>query len=62
MKTFKQHILEMVYDRNLGAIEMINFFQKASKKEIARMEKIVKAEDWDEYKILIKKVLGVSLK
>jgi len=62
LKSFIQHINEMVYKGNMGAIEMITFFQKASSKEIKMMEKVVKSEDWEEYKILIKKVLGIKLK
>lgn len=62
MKSFMQHINEMVYPGNMGAIEMITFFQKASKSDITKMEKVVKEENWDEYKILISKVLGIKLK
>ncbi len=62
MKTFIEHIREMVYPGNMGAIEMINFFQKASKKQIAEMDDIVKGEDWKSYKKLINKVLGIKLK
>lgn len=62
MKTIREILTEASYTNNLGAIEMINFFQKASDKEIDKMQKIADAEDWSAYKKLIKKVLGVSLK
>jgi len=62
MKTFIQYFQEMVYPGNMGAIEMIQFFQKADKKQIAEMDRIVKGEDWDAFKKLIKQVLGVKLK
>jgi len=62
MNKFKHFIEEMVYDKNVGAIEMINFFQKATEKEVKRMMVIVKNEDWEGYKKLIKKVLKVELK
>ncbi len=62
MKTFREYITEMVYQGNIGMMEMISFFQKASKPDITKMEKAIKEEDWDVYKKLIKKVLGVSLK
>ncbi|NCP97669.1 hypothetical protein GW796_05445 [archaeon] len=70
MKTFKEYIKfgkiegylsEAAYDSNLGAVEMIAFFQKASPDEIEKMEKIVKNENWDDFKKLIKKVLNVQL-
>jgi len=55
-------IQEMVYDGNIGALEMFKFFQVASEKEIKEMEEIAKKEDWEAYKKLIKKVLKVNLK
>ena len=62
MKTIREILTEASYTNNLGAIEMITFFQKASDKEIDKMQKIADAEDWVAYKKLIKKVLGVSLR
>jgi hypothetical protein len=48
----------------MGAVEMIQFFQKASKKEIKEMEKITGAKnpDWNAFAKLIKRVLDVNLK
>ena len=61
MKTFREKLEEASFRNNMGAIEMITFFQKASSKQIIEMEKVVKSEDWEAYKLLIKKVLGVKL-
>jgi hypothetical protein len=40
----------------------MQFYKKANPEEISVMEKIIKASDWNGFKNLIKKVLGVSLK
>lgn len=53
---------EAAYKGNIGAIEMIQLYQKASKKEIKELEDIIKKEDWDAYKKLVKKIIGVNLK
>ena len=62
MRTIREILTEASYKGNIGAIEMIQFFQKSSDKDIKKMQKIVDKEDWEEYKKLIKKVLGVDLK
>lgn len=62
MKSFKEYLMEATYAGNLGAIEMIQFFQQASDKDILKMKIVVDREDWIAYKKLIKKVLNVSLK
>lgn len=53
---------EAAYKGNIGAMEMIQLYQKASKKEIKKLENIVKIEDWNAYKKLVKKIIGVNLK
>lgn len=58
----KESIDEAVYAGNIGFEELISFYKKASSSEIKQMEKIIKIEDWNEFKKLIKKVLGVLLK
>lgn len=52
---------EASYAMNVGFEEMVNFYQKASNSEIKQMEKIIKKEDWNAFKKMIKKVLGVNL-
>lgn len=53
---------EASYSGNIGFEEMTKFYQKADKKDEDEMEKILKNDDWDGFKKLIKKVLGVLLK
>ena len=62
MKTLREILSEATYTNNLGAVEMIKFFQNASDKDVEKMQKIADAEDWVSYKKLIKKVLGISLR
>lgn len=54
--------MERSYKGNIGFQEMVQFYQSASPEEIDQMERIVKSGDWQAYKKLIKKKLGVSLK
>ena len=55
-------IKESSYPGNLGFEEMVRFFQKANDQEEQEMENILKKNDWNAFKRLIKKVLGVTLK
>jgi len=57
-----KEIKETAYPGNLGFEEMVKFFQKASPKDEEEMENILKKNDWNAFKRLIKKVLGVTLK
>lgn len=58
----EQIIKEAVYSGNIGFEEMVRFYQVASPKEIKLMEKLLKSENWQKFKALIEKVLGVKLK
>ena len=55
------NIIEAAYKGNIGFEEMINFYRKATPEEKKKMEEIVKNNNWNAYKKLIKDVLGVSL-
>lgn len=55
-------IIEAVYAGNIGAVEMMQFYQVATSKEIKEMERIAKKNDKEAFKRIIKKVLGISLK
>jgi len=57
----EEKIQEAAYKGNLGAVEMITFYQKASNSQIREMEKMIRKGSWEGVKKLIKKVLGVSL-
>lgn len=61
MKTFKSILVEAAYKNNLGFQEMVKFFQVANDKQIEKMEKILKDEDWEGFKKIIKEVLGTQL-
>jgi len=55
-------ILEASYSGNIGFMEMAQLYQKASPSEIKELENIIKKEDWEAYKKLVKRVLGTNLK
>ena len=53
---------EAAYPGNMGFEEMVKFYRKASDKEIDQMEEVIRKGDWTEFKALVHKVLGVTLK
>ena len=53
---------EVVSPNNIGFEEMAKFYQKATPQQIKEMERMFKNENWDKFKSLIYKVLGVKLK
>ena len=55
-------MIEASYRMNIGFQEMAAFYNTATKNQIKHMEKIVKDNDWNAFKRLIKKVLNVELK
>ena len=59
---FHNFLQEAAYAGNVGFEEMILFFQKANINDIDQMNKIVQKEDWNAFKKLVKKVLGMRLK
>lgn len=65
MDKFKDRMItlgEAAYPNNVGFSEMVTFYQVASPADIKKMESIIKAEDWEGFKKLIQKVVGVKLK
>lgn len=58
----KSMLDEAAYEGNLGFQELVKFYQEADNTEIDKMERIIKNDDWDGFKDLIKRVLGVKLK
>lgn len=64
LKRFDQEsdMSEASYKYNIGFQEMVEFYKKADPIEIKRMEKLIKTDNWNGFKKLIKKVLGVDLK
>ena len=61
MKTYVQILNEIAFGGNVGFAEMVAFYQTASPAEMKEMEKVTKANDWDGFKKLIKRVLNVKL-
>ena len=57
----REYLREISYPGNIGFEEMVRFYQKADKGQIDKMEKIIKKDNWNAFKKLIKKVLGVTL-
>ena len=55
-------MIEASYRMNIGFQEMTAFYQTATKSQIKHMEKIVKDNNWNAFKKLIKKVVNVELK
>jgi len=53
---------EAAYEGNLGAIEMMKFYQKASPTDIKRMEQFLRKGAWQKAWDLLKKVTGVLLR
>ena len=58
----EETIQEVSYKYNIGFEEMVGFYDKASQGQIKQMEKLVKNNDWNGFKKLIKNVIGVNLK
>jgi len=63
----KEHILkklnEATYKGNLGFEEMVKFWNKAKKEDLQAMNKILSKPkpSFDEFKELIRKVVGIEL-
>jgi len=62
MKFEKWILTEAAYAGNMGIMEMIEFYKKATKNQIKEMEKAAKDKDWEAFRSIIKDVLGVELK
>jgi len=59
MEDLKQ--MEAAYKGNIGFIELVAFYKEATPAQVKKMERITKAEDWEAFKRLIKKVIGRDL-
>ena len=55
------NLSESPYKGNLGFQEMVSFYRSASDEEIDLMEKIISKGNWNGFRALIKKVIGVVL-
>jgi hypothetical protein len=61
-KIMAPNLGEAAYPGNMGFEELVDFYKKASKSEIAKMEKIIEKGDWGKFKSMIEKITGVKLK
>jgi hypothetical protein len=57
----EEAIKEASYAGNIGFVEMVQFYQKATAQQIKQMESLVKKNSWIGVKKLFKNVLGVQL-
>lgn len=55
-------IFEAAYEGNLGFVEMMKFYKKASGDDIKRMEVFLDKGAWQKAWDLLKKVTGVALR
>ena len=62
MRTHEKYMDEAAYQGNIGFQEMVEVYRKATNAQIKLIEKAVKAADWNTYKELVEKILGVKLK
>ena len=58
----EETIQEAAYAGNIGFVEMVEFYQKASDDQIKKMEAMIKKKSWIGVKKLFKLVLGIELK
>ena len=57
-----QGISELAYIGNIGFTEMVKFQKVATRAQKKKMDRAVADENWNAFKAIIKKVVGVSLK
>lgn len=62
MKVYEKYIDEAAYMGNIGFQEMVELYQKATPKQLKRLEKAIKDNNWNEYKKMVDDILGVKLK
>ena len=62
MKIYEKYIDEAAYMGNIGFQEMVELYQKATPKQLKRLEKAIKDNNWNEYKKMVDDILGVKLK
>ena len=53
---------EASYPGNIGFEEMVKYYNVATKSQIKDLENAIKTENWEDFKNLIRKVVGVNLK
>lgn len=61
MNRAEQILSEFAYKGNIGFVELVKFYRQASPKQIKEMEIVIGKGDWESFKDLINRVLGVKL-
>lgn len=56
------NVNEVAYPHNIGFSEMVKFYKVAKKMQKRKMEELIEKEDWEGFKELIRKTIGVKLK
>jgi len=61
MIKLKDLLNELSYIGNLGVMELVDFYAKASKSQVAMLQSYMRAKKWDSAHELIRTVTGVQL-
>lgn len=61
IKSFRTYLDEASYDGNMGAVEVMKFYQSATDSEIDKLERFIARQDWSKAWKLVQKVTGVNL-
>lgn len=56
------YLKELAYKGNIGFEEMVRFMDVADQSQIVKMELFIKNNDWQGFKKLIEKILGIKIK
>ncbi len=59
---FKEYIEEASYEGNIGIMELVKFYETASKDEVAELKSLMAKKRFKEAWEYFQKVLGVKLK
>ena len=61
IKSFRTYLDEASYEGNMGAVEVMKFYQSATDPEIDKLERFIARQDWSKAWKLVQKVTGVNL-
>jgi len=61
IKSFRTYLDEASYEGNMGAVEVMKFYQSATDSEIDKLERFIARQDWSKAWKLVQKVTGVNL-
>ena len=61
MIKLKELLRELSYAGNLGVMELVDFYDRASKSQVAMLQNYINAKKWTSAQALIQTVTGVQL-